>query len=95
MGSENKQEYLNKVLELYKNDPSTDELNTVEKTLLRQALSKESKVLELIDESKKVQKEIEEKQKQLQVLEQQVVFERGQMTGIIDSLLGLALETEE
>lgn len=92
---EDRQKYLQRVLELYKKDSDTDELNTVEKKLLKQALAKESKVLELLNESKKIQKELEEKQKQLQILEEQVVFERGQMTGVIDSLLDLALETEE
>lgn len=94
MSENTKEEYLEKILGVYKNNPQDDSLNQVEKLLLQQAFAKENKLATLLEQMQTLKEELDNKQKQLQLLDQQVTFERGQMTGIVDSLLSLRTENE-
>ena len=88
------QVYLNEILEKYKSNPKDESLSQSEKVLVHQAYSKETRINQLFEQTKTIQDEIESKQKQLQLLDQQVVFERGQLSGIIDSLIALKPNVE-
>ena len=90
-----KQIYLQRVLEIYKNNPQDDNLSSAERVLLQQAFAKEQRVGQILKQMQDLKEELENKQKQLQVLDQQVVFERGQLTGTLDSLLALKPEEDE
>ncbi len=89
MDRNEKELYLQRTIEKYKNNPNDVDLNQAERMLLQQAFTKEANVNKLLEQAKTIQEDIENKRKQLQLLDQQVVFERGQMTGLVDALLSL------
>lgn len=89
-----KQVYLQAVLDKYKENPQDETLSQAERVLLQQAFAKEQRIGELLQQSESIKQEIETKHKQLQLLDQQVVFERGQMTGMVESLLALKPDEE-
>ena len=82
MTPEEKNAYLQHILATYKNNSSDKSLSKEEKLLLRQIVIKEEEVNKVIDQ-------IQEKQKGLQLLDQQLLFERGQISGLVDALLSL------
>lgn len=89
MDRNEKELYLQSTIEKYKGNPNDASLSQAEKMLLQQAFTKEANINRLLEQAKTIQEDIENKRKQLQLLDQQVVFERGQMTGLIDALLSL------
>lgn len=82
-------EYLQKVLETYKGNPTDDSLTQAEKLILQQALAREAKIKEFAEQMNAMQEELTETQKKLQVLDSQVLFERGQLSGLVEALLAL------
>jgi hypothetical protein len=81
------QAYLQKILGLFNVSPENPELTAIEKAVLMKIMTVEKETSEIIKQAMEINKEIEEKQNKITMLNQQILHKKGQARGLCDSLL--------
>lgn len=81
------QGYLHRILDLFNSNPASEELTTTEKAILTKIMAVEREASEIVKQAMEINKEIEERQEKVTMLNQQILHKKGQSQGLLDSLL--------
>lgn len=81
--------YINDIVEKYINNQDDESLSDTEKLLLNKIVNTKRKVELLLKESEELKNEIKSIQDQIYKVEDKVIFQKGQLTGVIEALLTL------
>jgi len=92
MTAKTNQEYLNEVLEKFRNDPEDETLSVSEKVLLSKVIVLQQEFSELAKQLDALNAEVRERREKTEAISQQLIHKQGQNQGFIDSLLALRSE---
>ena len=80
-------EYLQRIIQLFRANPDSEELTPNEKILLKKILDAEKEAEGFLQQASAINKEVEERQNKLVALNQKILHKNGQLQAFIESLL--------